>query len=119
MKYNQKTGILTTDNLTIIGRGYSGKGIGKNNPEMESVKNVGPIPKGIYRIGKPFDDSHMGHFVLPLIPDPNNTMYGRSQFYCHGDNINDPGNGSEGCPIMPRKTREYINNSNDKTLYVV
>lgn len=119
MIYHQKTGILTTDNETTIGRGYAGNGLGKNNPEMESVKNTGPLPKGIYHIGNPFNDPHMGPFCLPLIPDPSNKMYGRSSFYVHGDNINAPGTASQGCIIMPRKTREYLNNCPDKTLKVV
>lgn len=117
MIYNQKTGILTTDNLTIIGTGYSGFGIGKNNPNMDSIKNTGPIPKGIYHIGKPYDSPHTGPFSLPLIPDPSNNMYGRSAFLCHGDD--GKGTASHGCIIMPRKTREYLNTSPDKILKVI
>ena len=46
MKYNQLTGELTTNSGVVIGKGYAGHGEGKNNPAMESVKMVGPLPKG-------------------------------------------------------------------------
>jgi hypothetical protein len=40
--YSQQTGQLLL-NGKVIGAGYSGKGVGKNNPKMEQTKNVGPL----------------------------------------------------------------------------
>ena len=106
MKYDQKTGELHTDKGLFLGKGYSGHGVGKNNPEMESVKNVGPTPKGIYKMGTPFDSDHTGPYSIPLIPDPSNNMYGRSAFLMHGDDKEHPGEASHGCQIFPRSVRQ-------------
>lgn len=119
MKYNQATGELFDNEGRLIGKGYAGKGIGKNNPSMEDVKMIGPLPKGIYAIGEPYDSPHTGPFTLPLIPNPSNQMFGRSDFKIHGDNIENPGNASNGCIIFPRAIRMQINASSDKRLEVV
>lgn len=119
MIYSQSTGILTTDDKKYIGSGYSGFASGKNNPLMESVRNIGPIPKGIYSIGKSYNSKKTGPLTIPLVPNPKNNMYDRSLFAIHGDNINMPGTASHGCIILSRKIREYIVNSIDKILKVV
>lgn len=64
-------------------------------------------------------ESKLGPFAIPLIPDPSNEMYGRGDFYCHGDSIENPGCASEGCVILPRTVRETIWNSTDHELQVV
>jgi len=105
-------------------KGYAGGDCGKapqgkNNPDMESLHNVGPLPRGLYTLGTPIEGSHLGPFAIPLIPDPANEMYGRSGFFCHGDSIESPGNASNGCIIMPRAVREQMWASIDHTLRVV
>lgn len=100
--------------------GYSGAGEGKNNPAMQQVHNVGPIPQGKYSIvGEPFDSPDHGPFVLRLEPDPTNEMYGRAGFLIHGDNVHSPGTASEGCIILPRYAREAIWSSGQRELEVV
>lgn len=117
--YYQSTGVLDRDDVTI-GVGYSGaEGSGKNNPAMESVPCVGPIPRGTYSIGEPFDSATHGPFAMSLIPDPANEMFGRSGFLLHGDSINAPGTASEGCVIMSRDTRTKVHASGDKRLMVI
>jgi hypothetical protein len=102
------------------GDGYSGHGLGKNTPLMQSVPMVGPIPCGWYTIGKPEDHMEtMGPFCLPLIPDPTNQMFGRSGFFWHGDNIKKPGTASEGCIVSNRILRNMVYSSNDSLLRVV
>ena len=116
--YNQATGELTkADN--VLACGYAGKGDGKNNPSMEQVPNVGPLPKGLYVIGSPYDTKTHGPYVLRLTPDPDNEMFDRSGFLIHGDSVSAPGTASEGCIILPRKIREMIWNSGDNQLQVV
>jgi hypothetical protein len=119
MKYNQLTGELTTNSGVVIGKGYAGHGEGKNNPAMESVKMVGPLPKGFYVIGKPTDNPHTGPYSIPLYPKMGNNMFGRSAFMIHGDSISNPGTASNGCIILPRAIRVQINNCVDKILEVV
>lgn len=118
MIYNQKTGELFNNKGLLLGTGYSGHGIGKNNPDYESVKNVGPIPKGLYKLGKPFDSDHTGPYSIPLIPDPSNKMFGRSSFLMHGDDKEHPGEASLGCTIFPRFIRQMAYATNE-TLKVI
>ena len=96
----------------MLPMGYSGfetdRAEGKNNPELEKVEDVGPIPVGTYRIGSPRDTLTHGPFVLPLKPDPGNEMFGRSAFLIHGDSVVDPGTASRGCIIMSRAVRKQV-----------
>lgn len=117
MIYEQKTGRIISESGSIYGIGYSGAGAGKNNPEMQEVHNVGPLPRGKYHIGEPYNSLHTGPFTIPLIPFPENEMFGRDQFKIHGDDGH--GTGSEGCICTDRHTREDINNCTDKTLNVI
>jgi hypothetical protein len=102
-----------------MARGYSGNGVGKNNPNWQKIKDEGPIPQGTYTIGDPVEGTDHGPYALPLIPDPSNEMYGRSGFLIHGDEIDHPGCASRGCIILPRFARERIIESGDHGLQVV
>lgn len=117
-KYEQATGQLWRDDKPIA-KGYSGYGHGKNNPLMESVHNIGVIPKGLYIIGAPYNSLHTGNYTLPLTPDIHNIMFGRNDFCIHGDSIQHPGTASNGCIILDRNTREEIWVSDDKELEVI
>lgn len=119
MIYEQKTGRFCRDNGKLLGVGYSGHGEGKNNPTLQHVHNVGPIPCGDYTIGPPRNSKKRGPYVLPLMPDPTNEMFERSAFLIHGDSIKTPGTASEGCIILSRKVREAIWASEDKRLKVI
>jgi hypothetical protein len=116
--YVQKTGELLRDGLHIA-VGYSGWKNGKNNPELQNVEEVGPIPAGKYLVGTPHDTLTHGPFVLPLTPDPGNEMFGRSAFLMHGDSVVDPGTASRGCIIMSRAVRTEVVESGDKLLQVI
>ena len=116
--YHQASGVLDHDGL-IVGTGYSGAGAGKNNPAMQEVPDVGPLPQGGYLIGDPFDHPELGPHVMRLTPYPANEMYGRSGFLMHGDNPAHPGESSEGCIVMPRDVRDIVSQSADNHLTVV
>ena len=112
-KYEQATGKLTNPENLHAATGYSGGDAGQrpdgvNNPAMQSIRNVGPIPKGTYTFGEPVHHSHLGPFAIPLVPDPANEMYGRDSFYCHGDNFAMDDSASDGCIIMPRSVRNEM-----------
>lgn len=118
--YQQSTGEISLDGGAPQGRGYSGFGAGKNNPALEDEADIGPIPRGRYKIGEPedLDGGLHGPFVLPLIPDPANEMFGRSGFLIHGDSISHPGMASRGCIILERAIREQIAASGDGDLQI-
>jgi hypothetical protein len=120
--YEQNTGKLISPDNELVATGYAGGNEGKNhegvnNHDMQGVKFVGPLPCGIYTFGEPVEHSHLGPFAIPLIPDPDNEMFGRGGFFCHGDTI-PSGNASEGCIIMGRSVREAMWASADHTLSV-
>jgi len=100
--------------------GYSGFGPGKNNSAMESVPDVGPIPRGDWQIvGEPFDDPEHGPFCLRLEPTFGTSPLGRDGFLIHGDSIEHPGEASKGCIIQSRAIRQAIWSSGDKFVEVI
>lgn len=110
-RYSQRSGLL------LFGVGingftfqcYSGAGEGKNNPAMQDVVDIGPIPCGIYDQGEVEMESEHGTFAIPLIPRPENEMFGRSGFMLHGDSLINPGNASKGCIVhSPQRDRETV-----------
>ncbi len=111
--WDQSAGTLSRDGK-VVSRGYSGKGRGKNNPALQNVRGVGPLPRGRYRIGTPRTSHRTGPFVMDLYPvdaTPNDTVHdatGRSAFQIHGDSVRNPGEASSGCIILPRAVREQI-----------
>lgn len=115
--YFQETGNLY-NNHEKIASCYSGKGEGKNNPSMQNVHNVGPIPCGHYTIQPPIDSPDHGPFAMHLLPNPTNEMFKRSAFMIHGDSVAHPGEASEGCIITSRVSRQAIWNSGIRALYV-
>jgi hypothetical protein len=115
--YSQGTGKLFDPQGNHVATGYSGKGPGKNNCAMQHVRNVGPIPQGLYIIGKPYDSKKVGPYAIPLAPDPGNEMFGRSAFLIHGDNRTHTA--SEGCIILPRRTRNAIVDSGEVLVKVI
>jgi hypothetical protein len=110
--YMQCSGNLYDPEGGGIAAGSSGKDIGilkgRNNPAMQSVPYVGPIPVGLWRIGawRP-DKPIMGPHVRELLPDPVTARavagMGRDPktFYLHGGGIN----ASQGCILMPPNVR--------------
>lgn len=121
-EYSQSTRRLTyvdnqTGAKTPIGKGYSGNGVGLNNPNMQNVPFVGPIPRGTYDIGSA--TTTRGPLTLPLNPRPGTDTFGRDAFRIHGDNSCGCQSASAGCIILRRGIREQINNSSDRELRVV
>lgn len=117
--YAQRTGDLQQDGKQVSA-GYSGANEGKNNPAMEDVPDVGPIPRGDWTIsGPPADSKDHGPYVLRLTPAASTETYGRSGFLMHGDSKEHPGGASHGCIVLPRTAREEVWTSGDRDLEVV
>lgn len=107
--YYQATGELY-DGDTLLGDGWAGHGDGKNNPAMQNVHDVGPLPQGLYTLEAPITHPHLGPMAYHLQPDPSNEMYGRDGFYIHGP-AQDPdkrGQESKGCIIQVRPVRDGL-----------
>jgi hypothetical protein len=117
-RYSQSTGELSRDGIFLC-RGYAGFEEGKNNPAMESVHGLGPIPKGRYTIAAIMDSKNTGPRVLMLVPEKETNTYGRDAFQIHGDSMSKPGGASHGCIIIGRIHRELIWGTKDRELEVV
>jgi hypothetical protein len=121
--FESSTGKLYDPLGNIAGNGYAGGDCGLhpegiNNPNLQDQHNIGPTPEGLYTIGTPVEGTHLGPFAMPLTPDANNNMFGRSGFYMHGD-TNPSGHASDGCIIMPRTVRNAVWASSDHRLQVI
>lgn len=123
-RWDQSAGVLTRDGKHVS-NGYSGKGRGKNNPALQAVPGVGPIPAGRWKITGRYDSGRVGPFALRLeavdaaFGDDTHAGTGRGAFRIHGDSVRSPGEASNGCIILPRVIRELIWNSGDRDLEVV
>jgi hypothetical protein len=116
--YSQKTGILKHDDMDVTA-GYSGYGPWKNVPDAQSRHGQGPLPRGQYRLETPIEQHPtVGHYAIPLSPDMNNQMFGRSAFYVHGDSYEHPGEASEGCIVVGLDARLRMWSSGDHDLEV-
>lgn len=117
--YSQLEGQLFHDDI-FKGYGYSGHGIGYNNPNAESLKGVGVIPSGKYKIDA-WEDHHkvLGVCVAHLSPVNPSDVFGRSGFFIHGDNQKMNHTASDGCIILNRLLRNLIQASKDNDLLVI
>lgn len=113
--FNVVAGLLE-DATGLAVPAYSGTGEGRDNPSLEAVPNVGPIPKGRYGIGEAHFSPHTGPISINLTPDGHDA-HGRTNFRIHGDSENH--DASHGCIVTDPKTRGAIRDSDDKILDVV
>jgi hypothetical protein len=118
--YVQKSGELFDNKGHCVGVGYAGKGMGKNNPDAQNVRDIGPLPVGRYTIVPvPFDHPRCGKDCLRLLQHKGNQMFGRDGFLMHGDSIKEPGTASDGCMIQAHNTRLLVATSGDTLLEVI
>lgn len=107
MTFSQSTGHFTKDSV-LVAKAYSGNGPGLNNSSMQNVKMHGPLPQGKYTIQLPSSHPKLGPIAMALEPDPDNEMFGRGDFFLHGDNAEMNHTASDGCIILPRDVRIAI-----------
>jgi hypothetical protein len=115
-----RQGSIVDRDGNFVTSAYSGHGAGVNNPDMQQVPGVGPIPVGLYRIGAPFLSQNTGPYAMPLTPAPDTDTHGRADFELHGDLVGHEGQqlASHGCIIVDRPFRERIWLSGDWLLAV-
>lgn len=126
----QRTGEWVHDNI-VKAVGYSGGPAswhdagaavdGRNNPDMERVPNVGPLPRGLWAMVEliPHHPT-LGDYVIRLEPLEGTETWGRGDFAIHGPNAaKAPGYSSHGCPVIERPGRERIWTSGDHVVEVV
>lgn len=114
--YSQSSGELSQDGV-FAGTGYSGAGIGRNNPAAQATPNTGPVPQGKYTIGAPYTSPQTGPITMMLTPEPETNVFGRFAFRIHGDNASHTA--SHGCIILGPAIRKEIAASGDTQLEVL
>ena len=111
--YYQNTGRFVggSEEWAIDTHGYSGSTEGKNKPESQCIKNVGPAPAGQYNLSGCKDTMHQT-LIKPcsfyMTPLDESKMCGRNEIMLHGcgccgqgDTTEPPSDGcSEGCVII-------------------
>ena len=119
MIYHQSTGQLFDDAGKFLGVGHAGNGAGLNNPAMQYVHDVGPLPVGRYKVGAFIDRQGLGYSAR-LTPQPVSTagieyawLRGRGGFLMHLPEL------SEGCIAMERPILLAVSQSGDTDLTVV
>jgi RHS repeat-associated protein len=84
--------------------GYAGTGRGWNNPDMQGVPFIGPIPRGKWKVeGNPYKSPITGRNTIRLTPLQDNECQNMERdcksFRIHGNNKRN--DASLGCIIMP------------------
>ena len=116
--YSQTSGNLWNADGEIIATGYSGYGEGKNNPAMQRVVGVGPIPRGDWVVTGVYDSKKIGPYAIKLEPSCHKAL-DRTYFRFHGDSASRPGRASRGCLVFSKPVRRVVFGSGDKLLRVV
>lgn len=123
-KYDQSSGELFRNGI-LVSKGYSGAGRGKNNPSLQGVQGIGPIPRGRWRMANIYDSKNVGPLAISLyclddgVVDDFDTRTGRGAFRIHGDSVRAPGTASKGCIILPRPIRDMMWRSRDHDIEIV
>lgn len=103
LTFHIRAGFLDVDG-DRIGAAYSGDPAHKNDPAFVGAHAEGPLPEGVYELGKPFGAADTGPFSIPL-EQLQGESYGRGGFRIHGDSIQHPGAASHGCIVTAPEVR--------------
>lgn len=117
--YLSRSGVLLTPRRERLCVGYAGREAGMNNPDLQHMKGIGPLPEAVYDVQAPRDSEVTGPYSMRLLPHMGSEMYGRSSFAIHGDSKAAPGQASHGCIVVGRAFRQSIWDSGDHAIKVV
>ena len=97
--YSQSTGeMVGPDGETM--QGYSGYGDGLNNPDMQDVENVGPIPRGNWEVTGYRSTLHGKSHNTVVVLNPLNVDTKRLHFLIHGGYGPSNPTASNGCIVI-------------------
>ena len=128
LTFQISTGTITDDEGTVLTtQAFAGNdsrpGVnpghlqGRNNPRLQAVHCIGPLPTGVYRCGSWGVYPKVGKMACPLTQIAGET-YGRDGFFIHGPGEGDPANSSEGCIVVPHDDRLKVMGANPTTVTV-
>lgn len=110
--YEIASGVLRIPALNYEANCSAGRGAGLNNPLMVDVRNVGPLPPGVYSV-RLEASRKFRRPAFRLLPKRGNQMHGRSGFWIHGGTV------SHGCILATLPVRQAIQDFGVRTLTVV
>lgn len=114
--YEQASGLLHLPDGQSF-QCYAGRADGRNNPDAQARRGVGPLPRGAYAISMPYRDPVRGPYVFRLQPQPGTEMFGRAGMLIHGDSIDH--DASQGCIVACLQARLEIARLELRSLVVV
>jgi len=119
LTFQQSTGLVTDSAGEVVAHAWAGNGEGLNNPAMQAVRCVGPLPQGTYRVGT-WEEQHpgLGPMVVHLQQIAGET-FGRDGFYIHGPSSTHYMQESKGCVVVPHEQRQKIHDLDPDFLVVV
>lgn len=116
--YYQHNGALFLDG-EFVATGYSGIGVGLNNPDLQQAVAIGPIPRGAWDIGGWIaHHERLGINVAPLIAREGTLTFGREGFFMHGDSRARDFTASHGCIVLGPVVRALVQKSKINRLIV-
>lgn len=115
--FSQSNGAVRNAAGAIIGLAYAGHGAGLNNPAMQEIRDVGPIPQGRWSIGPLRTLPHLGP-CMALTPLGGTDTFGRSGFLIHEDNAQHDHSASCGCVVVSPSTLSAMDGAPDRILTV-
>ena len=118
--YQQSTGKMLDSSGGLFATGYSGHGAGVNNPALQTARDIGPIPQGVWKMTTWIEHHpHLGLGVIPL-EQIEGDSFGRSGFFLHGDTAAHNQSASHGCIILGAAwQRQEMWAGGDRTINVV
>ncbi|MDR2093442.1 MAG: DUF2778 domain-containing protein [Azoarcus sp.] len=118
--YEQSTGQLRRPDGVLFHVGYSGLDWAKNQPVLQHIEDMGPIPRGRWVMVR-WETGHRASpsGVIRLEPQSaTQQVFDRGGFLIHGDDSE--GRASQGCIIVsPLSKRRQIWDNGDRFLDVV
>lgn len=116
--YSQSMGVIRDGNK-LEGEGYSGHDGGLNNGDMESIPDIGPIPRGRWEITHWYPHYEGKGPIVGRLAPIGHDAHGRAGFLIHGDNRETNHSASHGCIVAARSIREAWRDSGDPDLEVI
>jgi len=108
MVYEQSTGNFYISGV-FLERGFAGvEGEHQNNPASQCLKDIGPLPRGRYRMIPDNERTYVKAIQLIPFPDTDMCASKRDGFFIHGDNRQRPRTGSTGCIVLSLIARKAI-----------
>ena len=108
VRYEQSNGSVWLVNGQYdlpLAEGYAGRGLHRDRPESQCLKNEGPLPQGVYSM-RVLGNPNFAAPAIKLVAIEGTDLCGRSGFWVHGNNAEN--DASHGCVVLDRAARRVL-----------